>query len=697
MSATLILTTPDPGLEAAWRTQLLPQEPAAFPRAADLQRELLRPGSRVWVSDINDPRVRLTRGAGTLVILVGEPHSLPFEFERQNRNARLFLSYADSRTRLGETVALLAEIADKNAQLQAALERTRRTEHPFPREAAAPAPAVESWDFLESALHHLGDRPRLLDEFRRAGRYILKAGKVLFFFRDQDAFVSDDEVHRLDSAHPLALWLEDHPATLDLADWDGADDPTLDAPIRQQMQGWSARLLLPLHVRGQLHGWMTLGPRADGAAYRDHDKFRAVLHARLLERCLERSLQFEELTREQQGAGLRAKYLPGARLLTRADLADPALPVEVRAVAGEALHRGQTVTQPAEPPHRYRVQAGPVPEIQGVWAIWEEAEPEIKRVRTDLERRRRELLSDLGLTLSHEISNPLVALVTFSHLLRRAAAASAPPPAAAPGTASADSGSPFANRVIAFVAPADDAALAAAAAPEGAFPEAAAPAPPAAPASSRPPAASPPSALALAQGLTLATEIGRLQRLADDSLLFGEIAQAVARPVNLHALLRELGTARDMAMRFSDEPIILSGDEKLLRFAFTAILDAIGANRPERGLADLILVLRATGPKPDVTALVSVMGKNLELDGTHPAPAPDTTPNQGRLSVWLAREILRLHDGTLQAGPGLKGTEIQLSLGALRAPAVRHEAPESSVAGGVRVPAEAPPKPPRRR
>src|SRR6185369_2660311 len=107
----------------------------------------------------------------------------------------------------------------------------------------------------------------------------------------------------------------------------------LDAPIRQQLVSWGARLLVPLHAYGQLVGWMALGPRADGAGYRESDKFRAVLHARLLERCLERSAQLTEYAHAGNHATLRAKYLPGARLITRAELATTELPVEVRAVA----------------------------------------------------------------------------------------------------------------------------------------------------------------------------------------------------------------------------------------------------------------------------------------------------------------------------------------------------------------------------
>jgi len=600
MPATIILTTSDAGLEAAWKEILHPREPAVFARPADLQRELLRPGARVWISDINDPRSRLATGHGTLVILVGEPHSHPFEQARQNRSARLYLSYTESRERLGECVNLLEEIADKNSQLQSALERSRRSESPFPRETAPlAAEPVESWDFLESALAHLDVQPRLLDEFRRAARYILKSGKVLYFFRQLDAFVSDDECHRCDAGHPLVLWLEEHPAAVDLSQWTGIDDPALDAPIRQQLLTWGARILVPLHAHGQLLGWMALGPRADGAPYRESDRFRAVLHGRLLERCLERSAQLRDYHQAGLAIGYRARYLPSARLITRAELATTELPVEVRAVASEALHTQKTVVQPARVPYRYRVQAGPVPEIDGVWAVWEDAAPEIERVQILLEQSRRELFRNLGLTLSHELSNPLVSLVTFAQLLTR-------------GTNS------------------------------------------------------PVGSAALAQETALTSEVAKLKLLNEHAALLSEIAQPAAQAADLNVILTEIATTRGLTTRFVEEQLVLTIDPNLVKFAFCAILDAISANRLDEGLQHLILTLRGVGEGARRQAVITIEGKRLELDGTLPLPVAGATPNQGRLSVFLAREILRLHGGTLQAGPGLKGTDIQISLGALR-------------------------------
>ena len=362
---------------------------------------------------------------------------------------------------------------------------------------------------------------------------------------------------------------------------------------------WGARILVPLHAHGQLLGWMTLGPRADGAPYREADRFRAVLHGRLLERCLERSAQLRESHQAELATTLRAKYLSNSRLISRAELATTELPVEVRAVASEALHTQKLVVQPARVPYRYRVQAGPVPEIDGVWAIWEDSAPEIERVNVILEQSRRELFRNLGLTLSHELSNPLVSLVTFAHLLTRGSN-------------------------------------------------------------------SPVGSAALAQETALTSEVAKLKLLNEHATLLSEIAQPVAKSTDLGLLLSEIATPRGLTTRFVEEQLVLLLDPNLVRFAFCSIFDAIAANRLDEGLQHLILTLRAVGEGAQRQAVITIEGKRLELDGILPLPLAGATPNHGRLSVFLAREILRLHGGTLQAGPGLKGTDIQISLGTLR-------------------------------
>ena len=171
---------------------------------------------------------------------------------------------------------------------------------------------------------------------------------------------------------------------------------------------------------------------------------------------------------------------------------------------------------------------------------------------------------------------------------------------------------------------------------------------------------------ALAQETALTSEVAKLKVLNEHATLLGEVAQPVAKTTDLGQLLTEIATPRNLTTRFVEEQLVLSLDPNLVRFAFSSILDAIAANRPDEGLQHLLLTLRAVGDGAQRQAVITIEGKRLELDGILPLPVAGATPNHGRLSVFLAREILRLHGGTLQAGPGLKGTDIQISLGALR-------------------------------
>ena len=85
-------------------------------------------------------------------------------------------------------------------------------------------------------------------------------------------------------------------------------------------------------------------------------------------------------------------------------------------------------------------------------------------------------------------------------------------------------------------------------------------------------------------------------------------------------------------------------------------------NRPAQGPREMTLQLRSTGEGAELTALVSVKGRNLELEGILPEPAEGAVPNHGRIAVFLAKEIIRLHHGEIHAGPGMEGTEILVSL-----------------------------------
>jgi hypothetical protein len=100
----------------------------------------------------------------------------------------------------------------------------------------------------------------------------------------------------------------------------------------------------------------------------------------------------------------------------------------------------------------------------------------------------------------------------------------------------------------------------------------------------------------------------------------------------------------------------------LLEFSLRALIATIIENRSALDAGGLVLQVRSTGKGAELTALLSLKGKHLELEGIFPEPTDLEVPNQGKLGVFLAKEVLRLHQGEIHAGPGMDGMEILISL-----------------------------------
>uniref|UniRef100_UPI00404B9B7C hypothetical protein n=1 Tax=Cephaloticoccus sp. TaxID=1985742 RepID=UPI00404B9B7C len=132
--------------------------------------------------------------------------------------------------------------------------------------------------------------------------------------------------------------------------------------------------------------------------------------------------------------------------------------------------------------------------------------------------------------------------------------------------------------------------------------------------------------------------------------------------IDLRELVIKLGTSCKCEVEVGPDAVQLPVASDLLEFALSALLDNLSENQTGRGNPGLTIQLRSTGSHDELTALISVKGRNLELEGILPEPVVGDVPNQGRMAVFLAKEIIRLHRGEIHAGPGLQGTEILISL-----------------------------------
>ncbi|MCW5550503.1 MAG: hypothetical protein KIT44_16200, partial [Opitutaceae bacterium] len=175
----------------------------------------------------------------------------------------------------------------------------------------------------------------------------------------------------------------------------------------------------------------------------------------------------------------------------------------------------------------------------------------------------------------------------------------------------------------------------------------------------------PPGKVTPALTETLKADIARLEALNRRLGLMQTLDEAEPKSVDLRELVRALGAAVKLEVETGPDPVRLHAAAPLLEFALGSLVETLAENRPEQGLQDMTLELRAAGEGRELTALLSIKGKHLELEGILPEPVEGAVPNQGRLAVFLAKEIIRLHHGEIHAGPGMQGTEILVSLRSL--------------------------------
>jgi hypothetical protein len=164
---------------------------------------------------------------------------------------------------------------------------------------------------------------------------------------------------------------------------------------------------------------------------------------------------------------------------------------------------------------------------------------------------------------------------------------------------------------------------------------------------------------------TAKTDIAKLERLNRQLGLLQSLHESEVSLVDLRELAQRLGNELKLKVEVGPEPVRLTIASELVDFALRSLIDVISENRAPQGTAELVLQVRSTGDGDKATALISVQGRRLELEGILPEPAEGAVPNQGRLEILLAKEVIRLHRGEIHAGPGMQGTEILISLRSL--------------------------------
>jgi len=161
---------------------------------------------------------------------------------------------------------------------------------------------------------------------------------------------------------------------------------------------------------------------------------------------------------------------------------------------------------------------------------------------------------------------------------------------------------------------------------------------------------------------SLKEDIRKLEQLNKRLEMLQNLDEIESTGVDLRTVVSEVGAAHDVAVEVGPDEVNLIVADELVRFALGALVETMTENYPPDAASDLTIQLRSTGEAEDRTALISLKGSHLELEGILPEPEKDAVPNQGRMAVFLAKEIIRIHQGHIHAGPGIQGTEILISL-----------------------------------
>jgi len=588
MPTLVILATGDAALADAWEQQLSPSRVAIRLGSDGFPNGSATGLAAVVVLDAVSEVALPANFVRCPTIFVGRPRTLPFEQARMSGRAKVYLSYEESATKLRDFLPLLEELAEKQSLVEILTEKTRRFEAPRLASRSSVGESAELWDFIEGAVENIDSRDRLIAEFRRVSRHLIRASHAVFFLREGDGFRADRGTSFFSTDDPLVAFFENHPAVIDSAKLDSCPDAIAELSVRNRLALWGARMLVPVHDNGRLLGLIALGVRDDGQSYDDGDRTRAVSFARLLRHFLAKASHFTRLNHIAEQSTLGSKYLPGTLVLRADESAPRHVPLVVRDAIGH-VRRSKTfcrVTPSAGQP--FRASAGVIAETGGVWAFWEEASGEVHDAINREQRSRREVLRELALTLSHELGNALVSLTTF-----RQATTERPMPPPLVETVKAD--------------------------------------------------------------------VGQLETLNNHLALMQTLHEAIPSEIDVRDVARSIGKDLGVKVEVGPDVLILNVNGKLLEYALRSLVNAVAVNRRKDSVGDLALKVRSTGAGVDLTVLVSLKGKELELEGILPEPVDGAIPNQGRMSVFIAKEILRIHHGEIHAGPGIEGTEILIS------------------------------------
>lgn len=281
-------------------------------------------------------------------------------------------------------------------------------------------------------------RVGIFSRIRQGDRYRLRAGLRCLPETYEVEFGERD---------PLVRWFELHAHLICRSNLAHASDMTQRALMRRALDTFGAEVVVPLHARGHIIGWLFFGHRVTGQRFEYPDLENLMLLAEHVSTVLENALLYEEVTLQKTLAETLLKSIPPGIVATDEDAIirwfNPTAEQILGLSASEVLNRpieavgsrlasfiretletkehlpaqhwvdGITRRSVAVEARRLLDKRTPLGAVAVVHDLTGE---ESLRQKQDL-LDRAAFWSDLAASMSHEIRNPLVAIKTFAQLL----------------------------------------------------------------------------------------------------------------------------------------------------------------------------------------------------------------------------------------------------------------------------------------
>jgi nitrogen-specific signal transduction histidine kinase len=281
----------------------------------------------------------------------------------------------------------------------------------------------------------------------RVGIFVRVSSSKVFRLRTGIRCLEVTEATEYPENDPFVRWLEIHACMISRANLDHIQTPSEKLLLKQALDSLGAEIIIPIHARSGMIGWMFMGPRATGIPFKYAELEEFIVVTEHIATSLENATLYEEVTSQKGLLEALIHTMPTGIIAIGSDAkicwfnrtaedlfkisAEKVLnkPVEVlgsriadlmrRTLAGERNPKGRQWTEPLSQKtilvHTHyligeKTDLGAVALVEDVTA-----QKLVKEQEKQLQRNK--FWAELATHISHHIRNPLVAIRTFAQLL----------------------------------------------------------------------------------------------------------------------------------------------------------------------------------------------------------------------------------------------------------------------------------------